>query len=164
MDQKQTVIDTEIGRLYLVASARGLISVDFQQQAAPMIEAEDTDAATRVLLQAGREFAEYFKGQRQDFEVPLAPTGTAFQMRVWDELRRIPYGSTCSYRDIAARVDNPKAVRAVGTANGRNPLCIVVPCHRVIAADGTLGGYTGGLQIKSQLLALEQRRGTSVSA
>lgn len=163
MQHLQTVVETDIGRLYLVASELGLCQVDFEKQAVPMIdEASQADAdwgSTRQFLeQAAREITEYFMGERTEFEVPLVVQGTPFQLRVWDELKRIPYGSTLSYSDIAARVENPKAVRAVGSANGRNPLCIIVPCHRVIAADGTLGGYAAGLKIKSQLLQLEQAR------
>ena len=99
----------------------------------------------------------YFAGERRDFDVPLAPTGTAFQRRVWDALRDIPYGQTCSYRDIAERIDAPKAMRAVGLANGRNPISVIVPCHRVVGANGSLTGYGGGLDNKRLLLDLEQR-------
>src|SRR4030095_12293191 len=99
---------------------------------------------------------EYFSGVRHDFDLPLDIQGTAFQKRVWEQLRRIPYGKTASYRDIARMIGKKTAYRAVGNANGKNPLCIIVPCHRVIAADGSLGGYSGGLKIKTQLLKLEQ--------
>ena len=104
---------------------------------------------------ARREIAEYFAGERRDFSLDLAPVGTAFQRRVWDALRAIPYGTVCNYGDIARAIGQPHATRAVGQANGRNPLPIVVPCHRVIASDGTIGGYSGGLDIKHRLLALE---------
>ena len=110
----------------------------------------------QVLSQAFRELKEYFKGSRTRFAVPLDTKGTAFQESVWKELRKIPYGKTCSYKDIALRIRNQKAVRAVGSANGENPLCIIVPCHRVIASDGSLGGYSAGLRIKTRLLRLEQ--------
>jgi methylated-DNA-[protein]-cysteine S-methyltransferase len=99
---------------------------------------------------------EYFAGERHDFDLTLAPRGTAFQQSVWSELQRIPYGTTISYRDLAQRIARPKAVRACGTANGANPIPIVIPCHRVIGANGTLVGYGGGLHIKRALLALEQ--------
>ena len=92
------------------------------------------------------------------FTVPLAPQGTEFQMKVWSELRKIPFGKTISYRELARKVQNEKACRAVGTANGKNPLSIVVPCHRVIAADGSLGGYSGGLEMKRALLSLESMK------
>lgn len=101
------------------------------------------------------ELEEYFRGERRDFSVPLAPRGTDFQRRVWDELRRIPYGQTISYRELAARIGRPAAVRAVGRANGTNPIPVIVPCHRVIGADGSLTGYGGGLETKRRLLELE---------
>ena len=111
------------------------------------------------LRSARRELEEYFAGDRREFSVALAPAGTAFQQRVWQVLREIPYGGTISYRELARRVENPRAIRAVGQANGRNPLSIIVPCHRVIAADGSLGGYGGGLDRKRVLLALESGAG-----
>jgi methylated-DNA-[protein]-cysteine S-methyltransferase len=106
--------------------------------------------AVREQLQA------YFAGELIDFDLPLAPEGTEFQRKVWNALRRIPFGRTCSYADVARRVGNPQAMRAVGAANGRNRIAIVVPCHRVIAADGTLGGYGGGLDRKEWLLRHEK--------
>jgi methylated-DNA-[protein]-cysteine S-methyltransferase len=99
---------------------------------------------------------EYFRGERRDFELTLAPRGTAFQLDVWNELRRIPFGTTISYGELAQRIGRPNAVRACGAANGANPIPIVIPCHRVIGANGTLVGYGGGLHIKRTLLALEQ--------
>lgn len=99
----------------------------------------------------------YFAGELTTFDVPLAPRGTPFQQRVWQALQQIPYGATASYRDVAARIGSPKAVRAVGLANGRNPISIVIPCHRVIGADGSLTGYGGGLERKRLLLELEAR-------
>ena len=107
------------------------------------------------LREAQRELEEYFAGERREFSVALAPAGTAFQQRVWQALREIPYGGTISYLELARRVESPRGFRAVGQANGRNPLSIIVPCHRVIAADGSLGGYSGGLERKRRLLALE---------
>src|ERR1700688_3149557 len=104
-----------------------------------------------------RQLREYFAGKRTEFSLPLAPEGTAFQRSVWRQLQAIPYGETISYGELARRVGNPKASRAVGSANGANPLPIVIPCHRVIAGDGTLGGFGGGLPTKQTLLALERR-------
>ena len=104
-----------------------------------------------------RQLCEYFAVKRTDFDLPLAPEGTTFQRAVWRQLQEIPYGETISYGELARRVGNPKASRAVGSANGANPLPIVIPCHRVIAGDGTLGGFGGGLPTKQTLLALEQR-------
>ena len=107
------------------------------------------------LRSAQRELEEYFAGERREFSVALAPVGTPFQMRVWQALRAIPYGETISYLDLAQRVGSPRGFRAVGQANGHNPISIIVPCHRVIAADGSLGGYGGGLDRKRKLLELE---------
>jgi methylated-DNA-[protein]-cysteine S-methyltransferase len=97
----------------------------------------------------------YFRGELREFELDVAPAGSAFQRRVWDALRRIPYGTTISYAELAARVDSPGGFRAVGRANATNPIAIVVPCHRVIAADGSLSGYAGGVEVKRALLELE---------
>lgn len=101
------------------------------------------------------QLSEYFAGQRREFDLDLAPVGTDFQLRVWKALRAIPYGAVRNYGDIARAIGQPKAARAVGQANGCNPLPIVIPCHRVIASDGSIGGYSGGLAIKHRLLALE---------
>jgi methylated-DNA-[protein]-cysteine S-methyltransferase len=108
-----------------------------------------------VMKECIRQLDEYFSGNRKDFTLPLAPEGTNFQCSVWKALQTIPYGQTISYKELAERVENPKACRAVGTANGRNPIAIIIPCHRVIAGNGTLGGYAGGLDIKTILLKLE---------
>lgn len=115
-----------------------------------------TDASP-LLVEAEKQLSEYFAGTRREFALPLAPVGTEFQRKVWDALRTIPYGETRSYGEIAAQIGNPKAGRAVGMANNRNPLPILIPCHRVIGADGTLVGYGGGLDVKSALLELEHR-------
>jgi methylated-DNA-[protein]-cysteine S-methyltransferase len=108
-----------------------------------------------------RQLREYFAGKRAAFDLPLAPEGTAFQRSVWRQLQEIPYGETISYGELARRVGNPKASRAVGSANGANPVPIVIPCHRVIAGDGTLGGFGGGLLTKQTLLTLELRASAS---
>jgi methylated-DNA-[protein]-cysteine S-methyltransferase len=104
---------------------------------------------------AATQLGEYFAGKRREFELALAPVGTEFQLRVWNALRAIPYGAVRNYADIARAIGQPGAARAVGRANGCNPLPIVIPCHRVVASDGTIGGYSGGLAIKHRLLALE---------
>lgn len=108
-----------------------------------------------VLIETRRQLDQYFRGERTTFDVPLATAGTPFQQRVWRELCEIPYGRTWSYGELATRVGNPKASRAVGLANGRNPISIIVPCHRVIGADGSLTGYGGGLPCKKGLLSFE---------
>ncbi len=110
---------------------------------------------TPLFRLAQRQLEEYFSGQRQNFSLPLRPDGTDFQCRVWSALLDVPYGSTVSYRDLARQVGSPRGYQAVGQANGRNPLPILIPCHRCLAADGSLGGYSGGLDIKRFLLQLE---------
>ena len=110
-----------------------------------------------LLLQAQRELEEYFAGRRKVFSVPLSIHGTEFQMKVWRELMQIPYGETAAYRDIARRIGNEKACRAVGMANHANPLPVFVPCHRVVGAGGRLTGYAGGLEIKKILLEIEEK-------
>jgi len=115
----------------------------------------DGQRAVRGGGAARTQLDEYFAGRRREFTLELAPSGTPFQLQVWQALRAIPFGVLCSYGDIARAIGRPKAVRAVGQANGANPLPIVVPCHRVIASDGTIGGYTSGLANKHRLLALE---------
>ncbi len=119
-------------------------------------EAGKRSGTPGILDETIRQLNEYFNGDRELFDIPVHIEGTAFQKRVWDALTKIPYGDTISYKSLARWIKNPKAVRAVGSANGRNPLSIIVPCHRVIAADGSLGGYGGGLKTKSFLLDLER--------
>ena len=151
--------DTPIGTLRLVGDERHLERVDLPNAAAREPDAEWREkrgGLPAALRAARRQLAEYFDGTRRDFDLPLSADGTAFQRRVWDELRRIPYGATISYGELARRIGKPTASRAVGAANGKNPLAIVVPCHRVIGTDGTLTGYGGGLPVKRALLALEQ--------
>ncbi|MEO5968791.1 MAG: methylated-DNA--[protein]-cysteine S-methyltransferase [Bdellovibrionia bacterium] len=158
MNKMQWLMQSKIGPLYLVASEVALQGVFWIEQAVPLAKGlEGPSPQAKILARAVRQLNEYLDGKRREFDLPLNATGTDFQKQVWKELSRIPYGKTRSYRDIAQKIENDKAVRAVGTANGRNPLSIIVPCHRVIAADGTLGGYAGGLEIKIQLLELEAR-------
>ena len=148
-------MDSPIGVLTLVADGDGLCSIDFPppEPTPPGRLWQEGDGG--VLPEARRQLGEYFDGRRRDFDLPLSPRGTDFQRQVWTALAAIPYGSTWSYRDIANRIGKPTATRAVGAANGRNPLPIVVPCHRVIGADGSLTGFGGGLPIKAFLLRLE---------
>lgn len=151
-------IDSPVGPLRIGATATAITEIAFAApNNAPGKPPQDNPSALTAL--AGEQLAAYFAGTRSDFSLPLAPTGTAFQQRVWRQLRTIPYGDTCSYAAIAAAINNSRAVRAVGAANGRNPIAIVVPCHRVIGANGTLTGYAGGLDRKAWLLQHEQRQG-----
>ena len=112
---------------------------------------------TALLKKTDSQLREYFSGKRKKFDLPLLPQGTGFQMSVWKALQTIPYGKTCSYKDIAVLAGNEKACRAVGMANNRNPITIIIPCHRVIGKDGSLTGYGGGLDIKEYLLQLEKK-------
>lgn len=157
MDNIQYEIKTEIGPLYMVASPKGLNGLYRQKQNAPMVkELDRTKPIERVLAKTAKQLDEYFSGKRKVFDIPFDLRGTSFQKLVWSQLLKIPFGATVAYRDIALRIKNPKAMRAVGSANGKNPICIIIPCHRVIAADGSLGGYSGGLSMKRKLLALER--------
>ena len=152
-----TIIKSPVGRLALAASAAGLTHVlflDGGRNLEPELR-EDGGPASRILDQAERELERYFQGELQEFQVPLALQGTRFQLQVWEGLRQIPYGRTVSYGELADRIGRPSAVRAAGAANGANPIPIIVPCHRVIGADGSLTGFGGGLQNKMHLLTLE---------
>lgn len=143
----------------VTASPIGLLTLEGSLDAVTALRFGDTAeagaASSPPLEEAWRQLEEYFAGQRREFDLPLSPAGTAFQQKVWAALRAIPYGGTASYGEIAARVGNPQARRAVGMANNRNPLPILIPCHRVLGADGSLTGYAGGLEVKRFLLALE---------
>jgi methylated-DNA-[protein]-cysteine S-methyltransferase len=150
--ERWTTVPTPVGELLLVAVDGALVRAHFAPYEEP---ASAPSPDEPVLVEAARQLAEHFAGERTSFDLPLAPPGTAFQHRVWDELRRVPYGTTVTYGQIAARLGDPRCVRAVGLANGRNPIAVVVPCHRVIGSDGKLRGYAGGIQRKQRLLALE---------
>jgi len=160
-----TSVQTPIGRLRFASTEKGLAFVELpkadgcglrgwihqQLRGARCREAREPNEA------AIAQIFEYLDGARTEFDLPLDLRGTEFQLQVWEALRAIPFGECRSYRDIAVAVGRPRAVRAVGTANGSNPLPLVVPCHRVINSDGRLGGYGGGLPLKAQLLAMEAR-------
>ena len=154
-------VDSPVGALLLTADEDGLSGIWFEENrhgTPPRYlppAASDTSGVGAVLEVARAQLAEYFAGARTAFDLPLAPRGTPFQLRVWASLRDIPFGQTISYVDLARVVADTKATRAVGAANGRNPLPIVVPCHRVIGADGSLVGFGGGLARKRWLLAHE---------
>jgi methylated-DNA-[protein]-cysteine S-methyltransferase len=146
-----------VGLLRLVADERGLREVRFAEPRHPRATPAAWIRASEPVAFARTQLQEYFAGERIAFDLPLHPLGTPFQLSVWRELARIPYGATASYGDIARRIENPAAVRAVGAANGRNPIPIIVPCHRVIGSNGSLTGFGGGLPTKQFLLALEQQ-------
>ena len=149
-------IDSPVDPLLLAADERGLQLIEFHTPRHPMSRLADWSEGDNAVLQATRtQLQEYFSGARQQFDLPLAPQGTPFQQEVWHTLATIPYGETISYAQLAQRVGKPTAMRAVGAANGRNPLPIVLPCHRVIGADGSLTGFGGGLPTKQFLLELE---------
>ena len=159
-DYWQTAIDSPVGILGLVATRQGLRAVLWRNETNPVKLpnniAEDADHP--ILRRAARQLAEYFAGKRISFDLPLDLHGTLFQLAVWRSLAKIPYGSTLSYGQQAALIGRPKAVRAVGRANGRNPTPIVLPCHRVVGADGSLTGFGGGLDLKLDLLRREGAR------
>ena len=151
--------DTPIGMLTIAADADGLRHIEFADNRHPVDRTRwipgARDEVAEVLAATREQLREYFAGVRRDFDLPLRPQGTPFQLEVWRTLATIPWGATWSYRDLARAIGKPDAMRAVGAANGRNPLPIVLPCHRVIGADGSLTGFGGGLPIKRALLQLE---------
>lgn len=148
-------MQSPIGKLHLVSDDYALLSIGLGG-AKPPLKFKTSPKATGVLNEAVAQLSEYFRGERKKFDLPLKMSGTDFQLNAWKSLSRIPYGKTISYREQAEKIGASKAFRAVGSANGRNPLPIIVPCHRVVAADGTLGGYAGGLKVKALLLDLER--------
>ena len=145
-------IDSPVGKLTLLASEKGLAGIHFENRYHDSWE----QGQSSFLDQAESEMQQYFAEERTKFEVSLDPQGTDFQRSVWNELSKIPYGVVVSYLDIAKGIRNPKAVRAVGLANGANPISIIIPCHRVIGANGKLTGYGGGLERKQKLLKHEK--------
>ncbi len=166
-------IDSLIGPLTVVSDESAVTAIHFGDigsdgaafaeptvsptlSAMPSALSSSASAGPEMLRQAVRELEEFFAGERRSFTVPLAPVGTPFQQQVWRALQTIPYGATCTYRDIACAVGRPAACRAVGMANHCNPIPIIIPCHRVVGADGRLTGYAGGLAIKSRLLQFER--------
>ncbi len=144
------IVPSPVGPLTLTQEDQALTGLHFGEH-----PQQGAEGPTPLLEEAARQLEEYFAGQRKEFSLPLAPKGTEFQLRVWQALLQIPYGETRSYGELAAMVGNPKACRAVGGANHRNPLSILIPCHRVVGTGGSLTGYAGGLAIKEFLLKLE---------
>lgn len=153
-------LPSPVGLLTLVANDHGLVAVLWENDAPQRVRLGVTmqDDQHPILAKAARQLDEYFAGRRRAFDIALDFAGTEFQCRVWNALLTIPFGETRSYAQIARQIGHPAAVRAVGAANGRNPISIIAPCHRVIGANGKLTGFAGGLDVKAQLLALEQRR------
>lgn len=153
------IMESPVGPLALVSVEEALVGVYFIKPAHQQYLTTLQSRPSKLLEQAKEELTQYFEGKRQDFSLPLSlAVGTEFERKVWRELQKIPYGTTISYLELAKRVGSPKAFRAVGGANGANPLSIVIPCHRVIAANGGLGGYGGGLTAKQILLDRERQR------
>ncbi|MEJ2633682.1 MAG: methylated-DNA--[protein]-cysteine S-methyltransferase [Calditrichia bacterium] len=152
-------IDSPLGRLSVFATEKGVVRLTWKEAAGDLLLENITKNSTlhwnsgnEPTRLACRQLELYFNGYLREFDVPLDLEGTAFQLRVWEQLCRIPFGTAISYQQLAEAVDNPQAMRAVGNANGRNPVPILVPCHRVIQKDGSIGGYSGGIHIKKWLL------------
>jgi methylated-DNA-[protein]-cysteine S-methyltransferase len=150
-------LDSPVGALKIVANHRALVAVGWRDEYAGQVPVRDAVATSShpVLTECARQLGEYFEGSRRGFDMPLELMGTEFQRRVWTALQTIPFGETRSYAQIARQIGAASAVRAVGAANGRNPISIIVPCHRVIGSSGALTGFGGGLEAKARLLALE---------
>jgi methylated-DNA-[protein]-cysteine S-methyltransferase len=149
------LIDTPLGKLLVAGDREGIRRINFQEGRQPFPVGTDWQRDSRFMQDAVIQLKAYFSGSLKSFDLPLAPEGTDFQQRVWRALQGIPYGVLMSYQDIANKIGNPKACRAVGAANGKNPIPIVIPCHRVIGSNGHLTGFAGGLHIKEYLIGLE---------
>ncbi|MFT4926518.1 MAG: methylated-DNA-[protein]-cysteine S-methyltransferase [Phenylobacterium sp.] len=152
-------LSTPLGQVMIEANEQGLTQVAFVED----VEREDERPSNALVLEAKRQLQAYFDGELTSFDLPLAPKGTEFRTKVWAALQQIPYGETACYGDIANALNNPKAVRAVGGANGANPISIIVPCHRIIGKDGSLTGYASGVDKKEWLLALEREDEPEIS-
>jgi methylated-DNA-[protein]-cysteine S-methyltransferase len=159
------VIPSPVGALTLVGGDDGIAAILWENDRPSRVplDVAGADDTHPVLCEAERQLREYFAGQRTSFDLPLDVAGTPFQRQVWNALRTIPFGETRSYADIAKQIGNPRAVRAVGAANGRNPVSIVAPCHRVVGSTGKLTGFAGGLEAKARLLAHEGARFETLS-
>ncbi|HEV8635155.1 MAG TPA: methylated-DNA--[protein]-cysteine S-methyltransferase [Chloroflexota bacterium] len=162
-------VELGLGRFGLASTERGLVAILFEHELPErgrrlggLVGAHDPRPDDGRNAAAARQLAEYARGERRSFDLPLEPRGTDFQRRVWTAVAAVPHGRTVTYREIARRVGQPRSVRAVGAANGANPLPIVIPCHRVVGADGQLHGYAGGLALKRRLLGLEGADGLMV--
>ena len=156
MKECKVYLESEIGLVEIEGGEGGISSVRFVEEGAKD-SAVGPSGAARVVIDCARQLDEYFRGERQDFALKLRPAGTAFQQRVWQQVATIPYGQTVSYLEVAQMIGDAQAVRAVGAANGQNPMAIIIPCHRVVGSDGSLTGYGGGLWRKAWLLNHERR-------
>lgn len=152
-------LPSPVGDLLMATNASGLVHIGFSEERHSFKRSGQWLRAPERLSEVSGQLNEYFSGHRKQFDLKLIPQGTVFQMQVWAQLREIPFGETISYGELARRIDNPKAMRAVGLANGRNPIPIIVPCHRVIGADGSLTGFGGGIERKRWLLLHETAAG-----
>jgi len=146
------ILNSPVGKLKIVATNNALVRLNFTGEEAPT---KSSEGQPEIIKEAILQLNEYFVGDRTVFELPLAPEGTDFQLEVWNLLKEIPYGATTTYSKLSHNLGNPKAVRAIGKANGQNPIPIIIPCHRVIGANDTLVGYAGGIEIKRRLLQHE---------
>ena len=158
-----TVMNSPLGKILVAGNAQGLSHVSFQDGSSAIVPEVTWQQNNASLTDAVQQLGAYFAGELQDFNLPLAPKGTPFQQEVWRFLLTIPYGQTTSYGTIAQAMNKPRATRAVGAANGRNPIPIIIPCHRVIGSNGQLTGYAGGLRFKEALLSLERNGRIEVS-
>lgn len=149
------ILKTPIGRLVIKENGTAVTAIRMAQEKEEVSKAQEKEAP--LLRDIKNQLQEYFNGQRRCFDLPLQPAGTTFQQKVWQALRQIPYGETRSYKELADMIGNPKACRAVGGANNKNPILILIPCHRVIGTDGSLTGFAAGLSAKKYLLELEQK-------
>lgn len=153
-DQFYTVFESPIGRMALTSDGSYLTGL-YLKASSSYEDAQQGKQSDKPFRETIKQLNEYFNGKRSAFDLPLAPQGTPFQQRVWKALQTIEYGETVSYADIARKLRMPNAFRAVGNANGQNPICLIIPCHRVIASNGALGGYSSGLNVKTWLLSHE---------
>lgn len=144
---------TLLGKIVIIENGEAITSLSFEKALPDQVNHRETP----LQKEAGQQVAQYLQGKRRSFDLPLCPQGTDFQQKVWKALQDIPYGEVCSYQQIARAIGNDKACRAVGGANNKNPIAIIIPCHRVIGANGSLVGYGGGLDIKQKLLTLENQ-------
>lgn len=144
----EIVFTSALGNIRIVEEDGFITVISFTDQ-------DEIDSASTILVEAKKELVEYFSGERKVFNMPLSPVGTDFQKTVWEELQEIPFGKTISYQELANRLGDPKSIRAAGTANGKNPIAIVIPCHRVIGSDGSMTGYASGIDKKRALLKIE---------